>query len=108
MYGRSPLYALDLDYASQHPTSTYGHSVEAGIKRNTEASGWRSDRVGLFFFFTSTCPFCQEQSKVLKVFADTYGLTVKPVSLDGVGLPEYHSPPLYNGMAENVGVHGAP
>jgi hypothetical protein len=83
-----------LDYASQHPTSTYGHSVEAEIKRNTEEQllAGTADRVGLFFFFTSTCPFCQEQSKVLKVFADTYGLTVKPVSLDGVGLPEYPQP----------------
>lgn len=99
-----------LDYASQHPTSTYGHSVEAEIKRNTEEQllAGTADRVGLFFFFTSTCPFCQEQSKVLKVFADTYGLTVKPVSLDGVGLPEYPQPVSNNGMAENVGVHMVP
>ncbi|MBS1984629.1 MAG: conjugal transfer protein TraF [Bdellovibrionales bacterium] len=99
-----------LDYASQHPTSTYGHSVESEIKRNTEEQllAGTADRVGLFFFFTSTCPFCQEQSKVLKVFADTYGLTVKPVSLDGVGLPEYPQPAINNGMAENVGVHMVP
>lgn len=99
-----------LDYASQHPTSTYGHTVEAEIKRHSEEQllAGTADRVGLFFFFTSTCPFCQEQSKVLKVFADTYGLTVKPVSLDGVGLPEYPQPAMNNGMAENVGVHMVP
>ena len=100
----------DLDYGSKHPTSVGGHQVEAQVQRDSEDRllAEQSGRIGLFFFFTSTCPYCQEQAKTLKLLSDSYNISIFPVSMDGRGLPEYPRPARDNGMAEKVGVHMVP
>lgn len=100
----------DLDYGSKHPSSVSGHQVEAQVQRESEDNllAQQSSKIGLFFFFTSTCPYCQEQAKTLKLLSDTYNISVFPVSMDGRGLPEYPRPARDNGMAEKVGVHMVP
>jgi conjugal transfer pilus assembly protein TraF len=51
-----------------------------------------SQKNGLIFFFRSDCPYCHRFAPVLKKFSEQYGFTIIPVSLDGVGLPEYPYP----------------
>lgn len=63
---------------------------------------------GLFFVFRSDCPFCHRLSPTLKLLADTYGITVFPVSLDGGALPEFPSPQRDNGLARMLDVKQVP
>jgi conjugal transfer pilus assembly protein TraF len=100
-----------LDFATEHPTSQFGHDVEAQATHEVEErllSSARANHVGLFFFFTSTCRFCQEQSKILKLFSDTYQIEVFPVTLDGQGLKEFPKAAADNGMAERVSLQKVP
>jgi len=100
----------ELNYESKHPSSEFGHRIEAQVKQQEEDHVLvnAANYAGLFFFFTSTCPYCHDQSKIIKVFQDQYGMSVFPVSLDGKGLPEYPRPQPDNGMVERLGVHMTP
>ncbi len=100
-----------LDFATEHPTSQFGHDVEAQATHEVDErllSSAKANHVGLFFFFTSTCRFCQEQSKILKLFSDTYQIEVFPVTLDGQGLKEFPKAAADNGMAERVSLQKVP
>ena len=100
-----------LDFATEHPTSQFGHDVEAQATQEVDErllSSARANHVGLFFFFTSTCRFCQEQSKILKLFANTCQIEVFPVTLDGQGLKEFPKAAADNGMAERVSLQKVP
>lgn len=66
------------------------------------------EKVGLFFFYTSTCPYCQKQSQILRTFSDTYGLSVKAVTRDGYALPEWPDSVADNGMGDQIGVTKVP
>ncbi len=46
-----------------------------------------SEDTGIFFFFSSDCPYCVQQSEVLANIERVYGFNVLPVSLDGKALP---------------------
>lgn len=98
------------DFTSTNPMSTAGHEIYAEEKTVSEDDYLRSmhEKVGLFFFFTSTCPYCQKQSKLLKVFSDTYGWSVKAVTQDGRPLPEFPHAVKDNGMGDQLGVTKVP
>jgi putative transposase len=100
----------DLDFTSTNPSSNVGHEIYAETKKDEEDKFLASlrEQAGLFFFFTSTCPYCQKQSQLLKMFADTYGWTVKAVTRDGYGLPEFPDAMVDNGMGDQVGVTRVP
>lgn len=100
----------ELNYETKHPSSEFGHRLEAQLKQQGEDQTLRhaSQYAGLFFFFTSTCPYCLDQSKIMKLFQDQYGMSVFAVSIDGKGLPEYPRPQVDNGMVERLGVHMTP
>ncbi|WP_076415052.1 conjugal transfer protein TraF [Shewanella sp. UCD-KL12] len=42
---------------------------------------------GLWFFYSSTCPYCKKQLPLMKILADYYEVNVLYVSLDGGVLP---------------------
>ncbi|MHB0991747.1 MAG: conjugal transfer protein TraF [Burkholderiales bacterium] len=66
--------------------------------------GW-----GLFFFFRSDCPYCHRMAPMLKMFSDTYGMTILPISEDGGGLPEYPHPQVdKSGVAAQLGLDVVP
>lgn len=100
----------ELDFTAGNPSSIVGHEIYAEQKKVQEEQLLTSmrDRMGLFFFYTSTCPFCQKQSQLLKVFADTYGISVKPVTLDGRSLVEWPDSEMDNGMGDQIGVNKVP
>jgi len=98
------------DFTSSNPISTAGHEIYAEEKTLSEDEYLKSmkDKVGLFFFFTSTCPYCQKQSKLLRVFSDTYGWAVKAVTQDGRPLPEFPLAVQDNGMGDQLAVTKVP
>lgn len=100
----------ELDFASGNPVSTVGNEIYADNKKADEDAFLTSlkEKVGLFFFYTSTCPYCQKQSQLLRTFSDTYGLSVKPVTRDGYALPEWPETVSDNGMGDQIGVTKVP
>jgi conjugal transfer pilus assembly protein TraF len=100
----------ELYFTAGNPSSIVGHEIYAEQKKAEDEQLLSSmrDRMGLFFFYTSTCPFCQKQSQLLKVFADTYGISVKPVTRDGRSLIEWPDSELDNGMGDQIGVNKVP
>lgn len=100
----------EMDAASKNPVSAVGHEIYAETKKQEEEALLSSmrDKMGLFFFYTSTCNYCQKQSQLLRLFADTYGIAVKAVTRDGVALPEWPESVADNGMGDQVGVKIVP
>lgn len=79
---------------------------EAGKRQGTIATLAR-DHV-LMFFFRGDCPYCHTYAPILKAFAESNGLTVLPISLDGGGLPEFPSPKVDNGISKTLNVAQVP
>jgi conjugal transfer pilus assembly protein TraF len=67
-----------------------------------------SKRAGLFFFYKTTCPYCQRQAQYLKEFSDTYGFQVKAVSMEGGIYPEFPDALMDNGISVRLGVDRVP
>lgn len=42
---------------------------------------------GIWFFYTSDCPYCAKQAPVLEILSRKYGFIVTAISLDGLPLP---------------------
>lgn len=81
----------ELNYSIAHPTSNVALQVyheneskekEAVLKKFAEHSG-------LFFFYKSTCHYCQRFAPILKHFAEEHHIAVIPITMDGVSLPEF-------------------
>lgn len=77
-------------------------------KKNKKIITDLAQKAGLFFFYTSTCPYCKRQVQHLKDFADTYGYEVKAVSLDGGILPELPNSLMDNGISLRLGINKVP
>jgi conjugal transfer pilus assembly protein TraF len=100
----------ELDETVKNPASTLGIQLasEERKRRMRDVIGKIREIGKLVFFFTSTCPYCKEEGRLLKVFSENYGLGVMAVSLDGGGLEEWKDYVLDNGQARNLGVSEVP
>jgi conjugal transfer pilus assembly protein TraF len=65
-------------------------------------------RAGIFFFYSSDCPYCKRQVEYIREFAGTYGFQIKAVSLDGGVFPEFPDTLMDNGISERLGVEKVP
>ncbi len=63
---------------------------------------------GLFFFFRKECAYCHAFAPVVKSFAQAYGWSVLPISLDGGTLPEFPKAKRDNGIAEKLQITHVP
>ena len=100
-----------LDYASEgRPTNTLAIAAfdERQKERDTAAVRQLAATHGLVFVFRSDCPFCHRFAPVLKRFAQSHGLTVLAVSLDGGTLPEYPDARPDNGIAARLNARAVP
>jgi conjugal transfer pilus assembly protein TraF len=76
---------------------------------DTETLRSLAGRAGLFFFYRSSCPYCQRQARYLSQFlAEFPFFTVKAVSIDGGALPEFSDTMPDNGISERLGVTTVP
>ena len=96
----------ELDYALLHPVNSMGRKVDLSLKRQAEemAIGQLRQESGLFFFYRSTCPYCQRFAPIVKNFAHKYGLTVIPITTDGIVLPEFPDSKSDRGQAARFNV----
>jgi len=86
----------DLNYSLIHPTNNVAKQVEYDQQKLKEDAVIHelASKSGLFFFYRSTCPYCQKFAPIVKDFAESYGITVIPITTDGTSFPEFpHSYP---------------
>lgn len=81
----------ELDFSLQHPTNNLAKQIDLDHARQQENAAIRqfAQHNGLFFFYRSTCPYCQRFAPILKDFSSRYGLSVIPITTDGISLPEF-------------------
>ena len=88
---RALLKQPDLNYSLVHPTNNVAiqayHEQESTQKETVIKTF--SQQTGLFFFYRSTCIYCKRFAPILINFASRYGITVVPITLDGISLPEF-------------------
>lgn len=91
----------ELNYSLVHPTNNLAKQVDTDLHHQEEdkAIARLAKESGLFFFYKSTCPYCQKFAPIVKDFAQTYGLTVIPITLDGISLPDFPDSKIDNGQA---------
>jgi len=63
---------------------------------------------GLFFFYRSSCVYCKKFAPILVNFANRYGISVIPITLDGNRLPEFPQTVLDSGQAAQMNVTVTP
>ncbi len=100
-----------LDYAAEgRPTNTLAIAAFDERQKERDAATVRQLAAthGLVFLFRSDCPFCHRFAPILKRFAQTHGLTVLAVSLDGGTLPEYPDARPDNGIATRLNARAVP
>jgi conjugal transfer pilus assembly protein TraF len=79
------------DFSLVHPADSLARKVEVDElnHREDEAIAFFAKSSGLFFFYKSTCPYCHAFAPILKRFAHSHGISVIPITLDGVSLKEF-------------------
>lgn len=100
----------EYDYSLQRPTNS-----EAIVAKNQEELEVNNSQLrvigetkGILFYFRSDCPYCHKMAPILKKFADTFGFSVVPVSLDGGGLPDYPYPKRDDQLSHGLKVEVVP
>ena len=81
----------ELDFSLRHPTNNLAKQIDLDSVRQQENAAIQqfAQHNGLFFFYRSSCPYCQRFAPILKKFSSRYGLSVIPITTDGISLPEY-------------------
>ena len=100
----------ELNYQLRNPVNNAAIQVRDVERTQKERASMKeiAREWGVFFVFRSDCPYCHRMAPALKLLADTYGITVFPISLDGGVLPEFPSPARDNGMARVLDVKQVP
>lgn len=100
----------DLNYSLQRPTNQYAQQVYRANQTRQDQSAIKqfAQQYGLFFFVSSSCPYCHAFAPTVKTIAERYGISVLVVSLDGQGLPDFPMVLPNNGVAERFGVRAVP
>lgn len=74
-----------------HQTAAYDSKLNAKLSRNGVFKEL-DEKMGLFFFYSSSCGYCAKQAPLLDRMARETGIDVLAVSLDGRPLPTGHFP----------------
>lgn len=100
----------DLDYSLRRPVNSSAISTFKSARNSAESRtiSELAQGNGIFFFFKSTCPYCHQMASTLKMLQKQYGIEIFPVSLDGVGLPDFPNPKVDRGAAASLGVTVVP
>jgi type-F conjugative transfer system pilin assembly protein TraF len=97
------------DYAVTHPTSNLGAKITDEVREHqkTEVIHRIAKTHGLLFFYRGKSPYDQKQIPIVVDFCRRFGLTLMPISVDGVVFPELQSR-IDKGQADRLGVRYFP
>lgn len=112
MMARSKLFSLswmrtifenpELDHTLVSPVNQQARHIQIDQEkqRTHEAIKGLSQDHGLFFFFSSSCPYCHQFAPIVKSFSEIYGWEVIPISLDGGATAAFPNPEHDNGLSQ--------
>lgn len=100
----------EFDYGRVFPVNAlsqavYTHQREQAIHRAVKRF---AAEYGFLFFFKKRCAYCRLFASTVKQFADKYGVSVIPISLDGGTLPEFPTVSLNHAAADKLNVQALP
>lgn len=103
---------LLLDGSVSRPLSSIGvkSANTATVQARDNLLKKLKDKVGIFFFFKSTCPYCETQAPILRMAEVNLGFNVIAVSVDGGELKSAKFEKTYKdaGHAKRLGLESVP
>lgn len=99
-----------LNYSFAHPTNMAAKQIylDAYQDKETKAIVAFFKNKGMFFFYSSTCPYCQKFAPIIKAFAQKYDIALVPITIDGISLPEFPNSRSDLGQAKKFKVNSFP
>lgn len=81
----------ELDYTQFRPVSTVGKQTWLEGRHEQEITNLAkiNQRYGLFFVYSTTCPYCQKYGEILANLRQKYQLNIVGVSVNGEFLPNW-------------------
>lgn len=100
----------DLDHTLISPVNQQARHLQIDLEkeRTRKTIQQLSQTYGLFFFFSSDCPYCHQFAPIVKRFADNYDWKVIAISVDGGKLKEFPDAQSDNGWFEVWGLKALP
>ncbi|AUH72840.1 MULTISPECIES: type-F conjugative transfer system pilin assembly protein TraF [Legionella] len=110
LFQKTMLAYPQYDYTVTHPTSNLGAKItdEVRERKKEEVIHHAVKSHGLLFFYRGKSPYDQKQIPILVDFCRRFNLSMMPVSIDGVVLPELPNSRIDQGQAERLGVRYFP
>ncbi|MFT3741099.1 MAG: conjugal transfer protein TraF [Gammaproteobacteria bacterium] len=99
-----------LNFSLQHPTNSLGKQIYLDQQHQAEDQAIRqlATHSGLFFFYRSSCPYCQRFAPIVKDFAQRYGISVVAITTAHQAVPEFMDSQFDQGQAAYFGVKSEP
>lgn len=100
----------DLDHTLISPVNQQARHLQIDLEkeRTRKVIEQLSQTYGLFFFFSSNCPYCHQFAPIVKRFAESYSWKVIAISVDGGKLKEFPDAQADNGLFEIWGLKALP
>ncbi|MHB8697659.1 MAG: conjugal transfer protein TraF [Sulfuricaulis sp.] len=101
----------EVDYSLKRPvnaTGIYVYNDERKASQSNYIQELANNGAGLFFIFSSTCPYCKQMAPTLKRFEQMYGMRVLPITMDGGTFKEFPDAKPDNGISKSLGVDTVP
>lgn len=98
----------DIDYTLQRPVSTVGKRAWTDNRKadRTQSLQHLSQRYGMFYFFAQSCGACEVFGPILRSVADSNGIAVMAVSMDGGPSKDFPNYVVDSGQRAKMGVPG--
>jgi len=101
-----------LDENARRPLASFGGKAanRAAGAAQLELLPAIAEKAGIWYFYRHDCSYCQAQSPILAEFAQQYGFSVLPISLDGMPPPNgpWTDYQIDRGQAEQLNVAATP
>lgn len=96
----------NLDYNIQNSFYNNTVPIKAAQERAEQNKAVQAinQNYGVFFFYRGNEPLDRKLAEVIKAFSEQYGLSIVPVSVDGVMSPEYPQSRVDQGQTAKMGV----
>jgi conjugal transfer pilus assembly protein TraF len=100
----------ELDHTLVSPVNQQGRHIQIDLEKEQRNQRIQelSQKYGLFFFFSSDCPYCHQFAPIVKRFAETYDWDVIAISIDGGSTPEFPQAEPDNGLAQTWNIRTLP
>lgn len=100
----------ELDHTLVSPVNQQGRHIQLDLEKERRGQTIQdlSQKYGLFFFFSSDCPYCHQFAPIVKRFAETYDWDVIAISIDGGSIYEFPNAQPDNGLAQIWNIKALP